>query len=82
MGQVGARQLKRFGRLNLILIDLAGILVVPAGLEFLERVLAQFLFGFARSIVISCHPRSFLRRERAHVYHIWPSRQPLGSSVH
>ena len=52
--QVGTGQLERLRSLDLVLVDLAGILVVPSGLEFLDRVFALFVC-LARGVVIGRH---------------------------
>ena len=58
VGQVGTRELEGLGRLGLVLVDLAGVLVVPASLELLDALLAGLVVGLARSVVVSSHAGS------------------------
>src|SRR6059058_706155 len=53
--EVGTGQLEGLGRLGLVLVDLPGVLVVPASLELLETLLALVFLALARSVVVSCH---------------------------
>ncbi|SPD86602.1 protein of unknown function [Micropruina glycogenica] len=52
--QVRAGQLEGLGSLDLVLVDLAAVLVVAAGLEFFDAVFALFV-GLPRSVVVGCH---------------------------
>ena len=56
VGQVGTRELEGLRGLCLVLVDLAGVLVVPAGLELLdaladvgERPVRGFFGGLSRA---------------------------------
>jgi hypothetical protein len=39
VGEVGAGELEGLGRFGLVLVDLAGVLVMPAGLELFDALL-------------------------------------------
>ena len=53
--EVGAGQLEGLGGLGLVLVDLAGVLVVPPRLELLDALFALVFLGLARCVVVSCH---------------------------
>src|SRR6476619_5869442 len=58
VGQVGAGELEGLSGLRLVLVDLAGVLVVPARLELLDRLFGLLVVVLARGVVIGRHPRS------------------------
>src|SRR3954452_9903340 len=55
MGQVGTRQLEGLGRLGLVLVDLAGVLVVPTRLELFDALFGLVFLVLARCVVVSRH---------------------------
>src|SRR5829696_2590139 len=55
VGEVRAWKLEGFGRLGLVFVNLAGVLVVTASLELFDAVFIQFFVGLARGVVIGRH---------------------------
>ena len=55
VGQVGTGQLERLGRLGLVLVDLAGVLVVASRLQLFDALFALVVVVLARCVVVSRH---------------------------
>src|SRR5215203_1693132 len=55
VGEVRAWKFEGFGRLGLVFVNLAGVLVVTASLELFDAVFIQFFIGLARGVVIGRH---------------------------
>src|SRR5215208_6396424 len=55
VGEIRAWKLEGFGRLGLVFVNLAGVLVVTASLELFDAVFIQFFVGLARGVVIGRH---------------------------
>src|SRR3954465_13074406 len=76
--EVRARQLEGLGRLGLVLVDLAGVLVVTARLELFDALLGLVFLVLARCVVISRHPSTHsLNPAVSRVFHA--SSRPLSA---